>query len=340
MNSEYPMPPSRTPNQITGGPTSPLSLSLAREHMSTTGEAIHVFNCPKVLQKWPISNIVKLLNSPADSRTLHPRVYRAAAADIFTVTLVLTWGITLIFHPEQIFDHPARKIIGSLNPCFGWDYPPASYIALLLCSCNVSLLWRYAWLEIVRTHMSAGGLPLSAAQRFAKWTAILLAASSNFWLLLWIVGPEDGNWFWHTAFFLLYAVASFLTCFGNYLEALDDPARRHYVTRRHHIYYAIFGFTTLLMPTVYFANSARRPPTRPPTAIRVPSGGSVHQSISPAGLLTAALPALKRVPSQSCFTTRRRHHCCRRRLRNRQTSCGLSACHSSGLRHRATARSR
>ena len=64
-------------------------------------------------------------------------------------------------------DHPARKIIGSLNPCFGWDYPPASILALLLCSCNV-LLWRYAWLEIVRTHMSAGGLPLSAAQRFAS----------------------------------------------------------------------------------------------------------------------------------------------------------------------------
>ena len=129
MSSEYPICPPRAHPTKSQGAQPLRSRSPSREHMSTTGEAIHVFNCPKVLQKWPISNIVKLLNSPADSRTLHPRVYRAAAADIFTVTLVLTWGITLIFHPEQIFDHPARKIIGSLNPCFGWDYPPASYIA-------------------------------------------------------------------------------------------------------------------------------------------------------------------------------------------------------------------
>lgn len=100
--------------------------------------------------------------------------------------------------------------------------------------------------------------------QFAKWTALLLAVSSNLWLLLWIVGPEDGNWLAHTALFLLYAVAAYLTCFGNYVEALDDPERRSHVTWVHHTFIALFTFSTWLMPVVYFTNILFHEPGEPP----------------------------------------------------------------------------
>ena len=46
-------------------------------------------------------------------------------------------------------DDPAREASWHFNPCFGWDYPPASYIAVILNSTNVYWTWRYAWLERV-----------------------------------------------------------------------------------------------------------------------------------------------------------------------------------------------
>ena len=140
---------------------------------------------------------VELLSQPLEARKFDPSIYRNAAGEIFTITLLLTWAMTLLWHPEQIFDHPARPIIGSLNPCFGWDYPPASYFAVVFCSVNVFLTWRYAWLENVRTRLEvarSGESRLDWAQQFARYSAIFLALSSNFWLLLWSIGPNDNNW--------------------------------------------------------------------------------------------------------------------------------------------------
>ena len=103
------------------------------------------------------SGIITLLNQPLDERIFDPRVYLGASHEVFAITLVVTWLLTLALRPEQIFSHPARPIIGSFNPCFGWDYPPASYVALVCCSVNVYLTWRYAWLERTRTRLRNPG---------------------------------------------------------------------------------------------------------------------------------------------------------------------------------------
>ena len=52
------------------------------------------------------------------------------------MTLIVSWLVTLAFHPEQVLSHPAKPIIGSFSPSFGWDYAPSSYIAIVLCSMN------------------------------------------------------------------------------------------------------------------------------------------------------------------------------------------------------------
>ena len=95
--------------------------------------------------------LIKLLNQPLEQRLFYPRAYLGASDEVFGLTLITTWLFTLAFYPEQIFEHPARPIIGSLNPCFGWDYPPVSLFAHAACSVNVYLTWRYAWLERART---------------------------------------------------------------------------------------------------------------------------------------------------------------------------------------------
>jgi len=213
---------------------------------------------------YPFASIVTLLNQPLRTRTFYPKVYRAASGEIFTISLVLTWTMTLIWFPDQIFKHPARFIIGSFNPCFGWDYAPASLFGLGLCSFNVFLLWRYAWLEATRTNLKNPSGQLSWAQLFAKFSAILLALSSNTWLLLWIVGPTDGNWAAHTGLFMLFAVASQLSCLGNYLEARTDPKRASKITKQQVAFQWVYGLVTTYIALAYVIACFLADPDSPP----------------------------------------------------------------------------
>jgi len=212
-------------------------------------------------------SILDLLRQDLEVRVFHPTQYLSASHEVFGITLIITWALTLAFHPEQIFDHPARPIIGSFNPCFGWDYPPASYIALTFCSVNVYLTWRYAWLELTRTELSTQSGTLSLAQQFASVSAVVLALASNCWLLLWVVGPEDGNWWGHTALFVFYAAGSYLTCLGNFLE-VRFSSRAHVIERQHKIFIGCYTFAVVFLPFCYATNLALykegQPPALPP----------------------------------------------------------------------------
>ena len=94
--------------------------------------------------------IIALLNSNVDTRDVYPRDYLLASNELTVLTLIITWIVSLIFNRDMVINHPARWIIGGLNPCFGWDYAPANYIAVFMESFQVYLLWRYAWLKAVR----------------------------------------------------------------------------------------------------------------------------------------------------------------------------------------------
>jgi len=80
-------------------------------------------------------SLYKLLcQSLADQDIVKPKEYLTAALQNFALTLIITWTITLLVNPEAVKDHPAKQIIGADNPCFGWDYPPASYVAMFMCT--------------------------------------------------------------------------------------------------------------------------------------------------------------------------------------------------------------
>ena len=228
-------------------------------------------------------SLVTLLNQPLNERVFEPTKYLGASHEVFGFTLIVTWIITLIYRPEQIFNHPARSIIGSFNPCFGWDYPPASYIALVCCSVNVFLTWRYVWLERTRTRLRNPG-KLTWYERFASFTTLWLAFASNCWLLLWVLGPastgmlETGplmpasdsdlpSWFFHTGLFVFYASGSYLACLGNYLESrLGGPLGE--IKRKHTIFIGVYGFAVAFLTAVYSFSIWKyrqgQPPALPP----------------------------------------------------------------------------
>lgn len=88
-------------------------------------------------------------------------------------------------------EHPARDMVGHLNPCFGWDQAPASYVAVALAGVDVFLAFRYATLEAARTRLldMAEDTPrISPAERFSLVTSYLYACAAVLWQLLWQFG--------------------------------------------------------------------------------------------------------------------------------------------------------
>lgn len=212
--------------------------------------------------------ILDLLAQPVGVRIFYPRKYLSAALEMFAIALIVCWLVTLIFKPEQIRDHPGYDRIGSYNPCYGWDYQPANFIAVILCSVNVFLTYRYAWFEVVRTklRMFESGKPPGWADTAASCSATFLAIASNVWMVLWIVGPTDGNWNAHTAVFIVYAAACYLATLGNYIETRfgDSGRRAHVINWKHNLFLAIYTFATILLPACYITDLAMYKPGRSP----------------------------------------------------------------------------
>jgi len=222
-----------------------------------------ICSCPSWLQN--VSSIAMLLSQTRDDKIVYPKAYLSASHEVFAITLMVTWFITLIWFPEQIFEHPARPIIGSFNPCFGWDYAPASWIALTSCSCNVYLTWRYAFLENTRTYLLSNG-SYTCVTNFASFASGFLAFASNTWLLLWIIGPnpddrpqdDDGpvmaHWIVHTGIFVIYGAASYLAALGNYLEVKSSYPSR--IQQKNTIFIVAYGLSISYLVIVYGYNLA------------------------------------------------------------------------------------
>ena len=159
---------------------------------------------PRLFKVTPVteySAFLRMLSMPIHSAVVVPKNYFKASNELVVVNLLVCWTITLVFRPEQAFNHPARGMVGHFNPCFGWDFPPASYVAIVISAADVYLAWTYAVLEAQRTCLLDTDGKTTWAEHFALKTAYLHGFASMIWMLLWDVGPPDGRWLMHLAIF-------------------------------------------------------------------------------------------------------------------------------------------
>lgn len=199
--------------------------------------------------------LYQIATSPAASSIIRPKQYFSASNELNVLTLVVCWTITLFYDHLQVVDHPARREVGHYNPCFGWDFPPASYVAVCCAGLDVHLSLRYAGLESMRTRLLDTDGQTSWAERFSIVTAWLHGAASLLWLLLWSVGPHDGRWVEHLLIFTVCVLCRYLCTLGNYVEsAFGDARQRARVTRKHTVHVVFYGLVTASLPLLYFTD--------------------------------------------------------------------------------------
>jgi len=205
--------------------------------------------------KQPPLVLWKLCTQPVTVCVVAPKDYFAASNELTAIALVVCWTITMAVDWRKAWDHPARRYVGHLNPCFGWDFPPASYFAVCFAGVDVFLAFRYATLEAMRTRLLDHDNRISWAERFSLFTSYMHAAAAVGWLLLWSVGPPDGNWLVHLIIFSTCVMLRYLCTLGNYIESrFGDARQRLRVTRKHTIFIAFYGVVTGILPILYFTD--------------------------------------------------------------------------------------
>jgi len=237
------------------------------KHDESIGQSPRNCNCPSCFEYF---TFVKLLNAPIQSRIIYPRNFIGAIHEVFGLTLLITWGLTLSIPTlrPQVFEHPAKKIIGSFNPCFGWDYFPASWISVFCCAFNVYLSYRYAWLAGLRRALLQSAGHTTWASTFSTSTAYALGLSSNIWLCLWILGPNPADppgldldgpeifwWSVHTGIFVFQASAEYLT-YLSLLLSVHCSTRSETVTTMQKVFAAVYGYCCVYLVFVYGYNLA------------------------------------------------------------------------------------
>mmetsp|Transcript_45451 Transcript_45451/g.119934 ORF Transcript_45451/g.119934 Transcript_45451/m.119934 type:complete len:254 (+) Transcript_45451:319-1080(+) len=148
-----------------------------------------------------------------------------------------------------------RRLQGHLNPCFGWDFAPASYVAVFMCAADVYLAWTYAVLEALRTRLRDTDNRIDRAERFSLVTTYLHGIASMMWLLLWLVGPPDGRWEVHLAIFSAALGFRYLCTLGNYVENRFGKAfEKGHVNTSHTLFIIVYGLVVAVLPVLYFVD--------------------------------------------------------------------------------------
>ena len=228
-------------------------------------------------------SLFRVIDRPVDDSEIQPRLYLMSAQQVLIITQLLTWSITLVGYSDIIAEHPLRKITGSIQQTMAWNYPPCSFIAIILLSSCVYFVWRYAWTARTAMVLEAGSNQLPWQTRFAYNANLLLALSSNVFLCIFLLGPASNGsvhavslsapltrldvtaWSSHMFVWGLTVVAWYLVCVGSWVQHRYGSAfSRAQVSPGFTLYVATYSAVILYFLGVYSYTFARFEVGQPP----------------------------------------------------------------------------
>ena len=190
--------------------------------------------------------LLRLAVQPLDANFVLPVEYIRASNELMLLGLAVTWVITASVNPHIIETNQLKNYVGYNNPCVGWDMAPANYIGHLACVVMAHFAWQYAWWDAARTQLRDDDGHISVKEAFIVGADYLYAISTTGLTLIFLVGPPNGAWGWHTFIFVQYILCKFLLAWANYLES--PPEAR---TLLHRLFIRVYGIISVALPACY-----------------------------------------------------------------------------------------
>lgn len=151
----------------------------------------------------------------------YPELYLKASGELLLLCIAIVWPLTVLMQPEFVESNPIKARMGYNNACVGFDLPPGRYVACPMLACCLSLIFRYAWLDmkrtsLVRNRLSSGQFWMSMS------TDVAFMVSGTMFSLVLVVDPGSSAW-GHTVPFLQFVVVRVFIVAANTFEHPEPP---------------------------------------------------------------------------------------------------------------------
>mmetsp|Transcript_24477 Transcript_24477/g.64590 ORF Transcript_24477/g.64590 Transcript_24477/m.64590 type:complete len:292 (-) Transcript_24477:121-996(-) len=163
-----------------------------------------------------------LKDMQSHDKHFNPEVLLGAVAELLATTMVVSYGITAVFNPEQLSDNPIYRMVGYNNPCVFWDAKPALIVAFFMFCPMVYFAWRYAVTDSIRAEILQKAKHPHMKSNISLYINWAYAMSQTLCMGIFVVTPMDGTldsmWV-HSFFFLQLVPMLCLAISANYIEA-------------------------------------------------------------------------------------------------------------------------
>jgi len=251
-----PIAPGAAARSVTRGVR--MNIAGLNPELKKAADAAELVNVDKSFQGWLRFYRGRVARGPASYRLLTkafftagdpdevvvPERYLEAAGEVFILTAIVGWIVTVIFSPETISRNLLRDIVGYNNVCVGLDEPPARFVVVPLFTVTVYCGIRYVVLDTLRANLQLMENDVNErAALFTKIANALYAVVLLLWPGLLVITPGNSarQATFHTFIFFFMILAQYLVILANFIEA-----KSVHVSSK--VWLGIFSVVSLLMP--------------------------------------------------------------------------------------------
>ena len=98
-----------------------------------------------------------------------PELYLQGAGEAFTLTILVSWAVTLAYNPAIVERNLLKDLVGYNNVCVGFDAAPARYVAVPLFALVSFLAVRYVNLDSLRAQLQDAVRPIECHYLERAW---------------------------------------------------------------------------------------------------------------------------------------------------------------------------
>jgi hypothetical protein len=189
--------------------------------------------------------LVRFLRYPF-SKVNDPSMYSAMTGELFGLVVIITYFMSMYFHPTVFSDNPLLRAWGYNNACVAFDLPPARYVAgcgwCLIFYCTAEFAKRTIQRIVVENR-------IGKLKKHPRWLDNMFifahfgfaVVNATFMLCLFI--PPTVSRKWHTRPFLAFMLFKWLSMYANLKEqSLEvDPRVRKLVQPKSFYFLYVYG---------------------------------------------------------------------------------------------------
>ncbi|GFH47204.1 hypothetical protein CTEN210_03679 [Chaetoceros tenuissimus] len=175
-------------------------------------------------------------------KTQDPNTYLQASTEVISLTLALSWTLTMIFNPSIIDNNPFHDRLDYNHVSVGWNTFPANIVGVVGISSVVHIALRFVHLDESRTRLLGDNVS-ERLKTFGLISSKVFALAMSMMPIIFAVPPTISV-YGHSLPFLFFIVTIAAVMLGRFAMFQDE------LSQIKKIYIGIFSILSFIYPAV------------------------------------------------------------------------------------------